>query len=135
MSVNFFYFSVQKRTPACMDVDELQGEIESGNSYVQECERIGQGVNSKESIRLSRCLAEWEERKDREFHVIEYSSGFAVRHRESGEEHWMSDGVDAVFEEDNALSPGSEGFVRKWEDSLNESCDTLEAYFPQYIED
>jgi hypothetical protein len=71
------------------------------------------------------------------FSVIEYSSFFAVRHNPSGDEHPMGDGVDSLFdEEDVALSPGSEGFVEAWEEALN-ACEgeTLEAYFPEHVED
>ena len=71
------------------------------------------------------------------FSVIEYSSFFAVRHNPSGDEHPMGDGVDTLFnEEDEALSPGVEGFVEAWEKSLN-ACEgeTLEAYFPQHVEE
>lgn len=71
------------------------------------------------------------------FSVIEYSSFFAVRHNPSGDEHPMGDGVDALFgEDDKALWPGTPGFVETWEESLNanEQC-TLEAYFPQHLED
>jgi hypothetical protein len=71
------------------------------------------------------------------FSVIEYFSFFAVRHNESGDEHPMGDGVDTLFDEDgHALSPGTSGFIAAWEESLNadEIC-TLEAYFPQHLED
>ena len=71
------------------------------------------------------------------FSVIEYSSFFAVRHNPSGDEHPMGDGVDTLFnEEDEALSPGVEGFVEEWEKLLNAGeGETLEAYFPQHVED
>lgn len=70
------------------------------------------------------------------FRVVEYFSGFAVEHIPTGKEHWMSDGVDAVFDEnDEPLSPGSEGFCEAWAKGLNEtSDDTLEAYFPELLE-
>ncbi len=71
------------------------------------------------------------------FSVIEYSSFFAVRHNPTGKEHPMGDGVDTLFDEnDNALSPGTEGFVEAWEDALNATPDeTLEAYFPDEVEE
>jgi hypothetical protein len=71
------------------------------------------------------------------FSVIEYSSFFAVRHNPSGEEHPMGDGVDTLFDEDgNALSPGTFGFIEAWEEVLNADVrSTLEAYFPQHLED
>lgn len=71
------------------------------------------------------------------FAVIEYSSGFAVRHLPSGDEHWMSDGVDALFDlEDKPLSPGTPNFTAEWSKALNDPCsETLEAYFPQHIEE
>ena len=71
------------------------------------------------------------------FSVIEYSSFFAVRHIPSGDEHPMSDGVDTLFNEDGtALCPGSARFTETWEDVLNaDELSTLEAYFPQHVED
>lgn len=71
------------------------------------------------------------------FTVIEYSSFFAVRHNRSGEEHPMGDGVDTLFDEDGrALTPGSPGFVETWDEVLNaDEQSTLEAYFPQHVED
>ena len=71
------------------------------------------------------------------FSVVEYFSFFSVRHNPSGDEHPMGDGVDTLFDEnDQALRPGTPGFVETWESSLNadETC-TLEAYFPQHLED
>ena len=69
--------------------------------------------------------------KPKIFDVIEYQSGFAVRHLLSGEEHWMSDGVDVLFDQDEkAISPGTEGFTDKWAESLNfNPSETMEAYF------
>jgi hypothetical protein len=74
---------------------------------------------------------------EKPFSVIEYSSFFAVRHNPSGDEHPMGDGVDTLFDEEGeALSPGTPGFVEAWEKALNADEDgTLEAYFPQYVED
>jgi len=70
------------------------------------------------------------------FSVIEYSSFFAVRHNPSGDEHPMSDGVDALFDgEGQALVPGTSGFIETWADALNaDEQETLEAYFPQHLE-
>jgi hypothetical protein len=71
------------------------------------------------------------------FSVVEYFSLFAVRHNPSGDEHPMGDGVDTLFDQDgHALIPGTQGFIEAWEDSLNaDATCTLEAYFPQYLED
>ncbi len=71
------------------------------------------------------------------FTVIEYSSFFAVRHNPSGGEHPMGDGVDTLLDEDGkALIPGTPGFIEAWEHVLNaDEQGTLEAYFPQHLED
>ena len=71
------------------------------------------------------------------FACIEYSSGFAVRHLPSGKEHWMSDGVDVLTDaEDRSISPGTPDFTALWSEALNETgSDTLEAYFPELVED
>lgn len=67
-----------------------------------------------------------EEPKEKVFEVVEYSSGFAVRHIKSGDEKWLSDGVD-VFED---LQPGQEGFVERWTEVMNEDPEeTYAAYF------
>lgn len=70
------------------------------------------------------------------FTVVECSSFFAVRHNPSGEEHPIGDGVDTLFDPDgHALCPGTSGFVETWERVLNTDDDsTLEAYFPQHLE-
>jgi hypothetical protein len=69
------------------------------------------------------------------FSVIEYSSFFAVRHNPSGDEHPMGDGVDTLFNDEDALCPGTPGFVEAWEDCLNhDEQETLAAYFPQHQE-
>lgn len=74
------------------------------------------------------------------FQVIEYQSFFAVRHLPSGAECPMGDCVDALFRDDEeegsvALSPGTEGFVQEWTDSLNANPqETLEAYFPELVD-
>ncbi len=66
------------------------------------------------------------------FTVIEYSSGFAVRHNPTGQERWMSDGVGIEFgTEDAPLTVGMPGFCDAWTKSANEDGDTLEAYFPE----
>lgn len=71
------------------------------------------------------------------FDVIEYSSFFAVRHNPSGDEHPMSDGVDALFNEDGkALVPGTPGFAETWAEALNtDEQAILEAYFPHHLEE
>lgn len=71
------------------------------------------------------------------FSVIEYSSFFAVRHNLTGDEHPMGDGVDTLFDDDGkALKPGTPSFVESWEQALNaDEQTTLEAYFPQRLED
>ena len=71
------------------------------------------------------------------FNVIEYSSFFAVRHTPTGDEHPMADGVDTLLDEHcNALCPGSASFAATWEEVLNaDEQTTLEAYFPQHVED
>jgi hypothetical protein len=71
------------------------------------------------------------------FSVIEYSSFFAVRHNPSGDEHPMGDGVDTLFDDDGkALVPGTPGFVEAWEAVANaDEQGTLEAYFPQHVDD
>lgn len=48
------------------------------------------------------------------FTVIEYSSFFAVRHNESGEEHPMGDGVDTIFDED-----GEDSIAPEQKDSVS----------------
>lgn len=65
------------------------------------------------------------------FRVLEWSNGFEVEDLDTGETAWMSDGVDVLFDEnDEPISPGTEGFVERWEAALNASEDeTLEAYF------
>lgn len=69
---------------------------------------------------------------ERLFQVNEWSSGFEVQHVPTGKTHWMSDGVDALFDEEgHAFSPGDPGFRELWEHVLNETPDeTLAAYFP-----
>lgn len=71
------------------------------------------------------------------FEAVEYHSGFAVRHRKTGEEKWISDGVDLLFTPSGkAMSPGAKGFLKALTRSLNESpSETLEAYFPEMKED
>ena len=67
------------------------------------------------------------------FRVIEHASGYELEDRKTGQRHWLSDGVDAVFTRTGrAMSPGSEHFRRAWMKALNEDYDqTLEAYFPE----
>lgn len=80
------------------------------------------------------------ENNEKTFSVIDYSSFFAVRHNPSGEEYPMGDGVDTLWENVDGefcpACPGSDGFIELWEDSLNyDESSTMEAYFPQYLED
>lgn len=74
-------------------------------------------------------------RKNR-FKAIEYASGFAVLDTVTGQESWISDGVDILFTPTGrAVSPGSKTFLRKLEHSLNNPAyETLEAYFPEQYE-
>lgn len=69
------------------------------------------------------------------FEVVEYVSHFAVRHRGTGEERCMGDGVDTLSDENGCvLSPGIPGFCEKWAEFLNSDiAETLEAYFPDFI--
>ena len=71
------------------------------------------------------------------FSVIEYGAGFAIRHNPSGEEIWLSDGVDCIFDEaGDAYPPGTVGFTDLWAESFNaDTGETLEAYFPQHVDD
>lgn len=73
---------------------------------------------------------------EKTFTVIEYSSGFAIRHNATGREHWLSDGVDVLFDsEDRAISPGTPGFAELWTDGMNKEAETvLEVYFPDLVE-
>jgi hypothetical protein len=68
---------------------------------------------------------------DKMFSVIEYSSFYAVRYNPTGEERCMGDGVDVIFDDDDEpVSPGSEGFVEAWEAFLNGSpYETMKAYY------
>ncbi|MGO9014653.1 MAG: hypothetical protein ACLQF0_06700 [Dissulfurispiraceae bacterium] len=70
------------------------------------------------------------------FKVVEYSGGYAVGDTLTGQEHWMSDGVDVLFTlTGKPISPGTENFRRSWEKSLNETADeTLEGCFPEQYE-
>jgi hypothetical protein len=69
----------------------------------------------------------------REFTVIEYASGYAVRHEPSGKQAWMSDGVDVLTTPTGrSMRPGSEYFRKTWQEHLNQIAgDTREAYFPE----
>lgn len=71
------------------------------------------------------------------FAVIEHFNGFSVRHLPSGEEHWLSDGVDCVFDEEGEpICPGEPDFTAEWSESMNSpASETLEAYFPQFMEE
>ncbi len=71
-------------------------------------------------------------RLERIFHVVEYSSFYAVRHVPTGTESPMGDGVDTLFTDDGApYVSGTPELVEAWEDMLNgDVLDTYEAYFP-----
>lgn len=72
---------------------------------------------------------------DKLFTVVEYLSFFAIRHNPSGQEHPMGDGVDSVYEGETALSPGSPGFLEKWQEQIDSDDQSvlMEAYFPDLI--
>jgi len=82
-------------------------------------------------------VAKGEQAMTKLFTVVEYLSFFAVRHNPSGNEHPMGDGVDTLFDEEGrVLQPGTPGFAEVWEKVLNaDETSTLEAYFPQHLED
>ena len=50
MTYQKFYHRVGK-DPQDMTKDELQEELEGCEEWEEECKRIGQGINSKETIR------------------------------------------------------------------------------------
>ena len=69
------------------------------------------------------------------FTVEEHISGFSLTHNPSGQNHWLSDGVDVMTMEDGdkdiTLHPGTIGFTMAWGDVMNNSLsETMEAYFP-----
>lgn len=70
---------------------------------------------------------------DKEYLVIEYSSGYSLKHIKTDKERWLGDGVDTLFEPNGrALIPGTERFRLMWERSLNVNpAETLESYFPE----
>lgn len=71
------------------------------------------------------------------FQVVEYSSFYAVRDRETGQEHPMGDGVDTLSKTRTRkmMRCGSEYFRKAWQRALNENpIDTLCAYFPETYE-
>lgn len=58
--------------------------------------------------------------KRNRFKVIEYGSGYALLDTETGQENWLSDGVDTMFTPTGkSMSPGSEYFRRAWEKAIN----------------
>ncbi len=69
------------------------------------------------------------------FQVIEYSSYYAVRDRETGKECAMGDGVDTILTSTGkSMKCGSEYFRKTWQRFLNSDPDeTLEAYFPEQL--
>lgn len=56
-----FYFSV-KGVVSDLSNEDLLREYWNAETYFEACRREGQGINSKESIRHSHCLAEIEKR-------------------------------------------------------------------------
>ncbi len=72
-----------------------------------------------------------------EFIVVEYQTGYSLLHARSGETHWLSDGVDVLFDKnENPISPGTKGFREKWEHEMNANySETLEAYFPNLYDE
>jgi len=73
------------------------------------------------------------------FVVHEQMSGFRVEDTETGEDHWLSDGVDCVPDpgggELDMLPPGGELFCLLWAEQFNEDvAQTLEAYWPDQYE-
>ena len=66
------------------------------------------------------------------FRVHEHFNGFSVEDTETGQSHWLSDGVDCVaITDDEYLSPGAPDFCALWADDFNgNEGETLEAYFP-----
>lgn len=47
-----------RQTPAEMDLEEIEAEIEHLESYMDECVRIEQGISSKDGSRLRQLKAE-----------------------------------------------------------------------------
>lgn len=70
---------------------------------------------------------------DERFKVVEHFNGFALVDTQTGEEAWMGDGVDTLFDDEGvALRPGTPGFTFRWECELNgDWAMTLAAYFPK----
>ena len=50
MTYQKFYHRIGK-DPIEMDIDELRDEIEACRQWEQDCIRIGQGINTKETMR------------------------------------------------------------------------------------
>jgi hypothetical protein len=48
--------------PTTMTTDDLDAEIEHLQGYFDDCARIGQGISTKESVRMRRLAAEREAR-------------------------------------------------------------------------
>lgn len=71
-----FFFSIAKE-PVKMSVDELYAEQESAHSYIEECEAIGQGIGSKETIR-ERAVTRELERKIRSSHPAHRNHGWCI---------------------------------------------------------
>jgi hypothetical protein len=68
------------------------------------------------------------------FRVDEHYNGFELVHIASDHTHWLSDGVDVLYDEfDHAIAPG-EAFCKAWALQFNSNVDeTLEAYFPDLV--
>jgi hypothetical protein len=81
-------------------------------------------------------LEYWTDNGYHRFIVTEYLTGYELTDLVTDETHWLSDGVDVLFDEnDEPISPGTEDFRQLWEDVLNEPfSETLEACFPQQAE-
>lgn len=71
-----------------------------------------------------------------DFAINEYANGFAIIHKDTGEEQWLGDGVDMFFtKSSNAISPGTKAWERAASSWLRHGQDELyEAYFPELHE-
>lgn len=67
------------------------------------------------------------------FTVVEYHTGFALRHNPTGHESWLGDGVDAFLSNNgDALHPGTPDFLETWQGIFDEigEDELLDVYFP-----
>lgn len=71
------------------------------------------------------------------FSVVERFNGYELKDRISGKTHWLSDGIDVLSTANGKpVNPGSEYFRRLWTSAFNRSQgETLEAYFPELLDD